>query len=381
MPWKEKTPMTERARFVALHAEGLYSMTELCTRFGISRKSGYKWLQRFHEDGVPGLADHSRAPRSCPHRADPGAVAALIHAREQHPRWGPKKLVPYLRQRQPELLLPAVSTAGEILKRHGLVPSVRRRSRPAHPGSGPLETTAPHQVWMADFKGEFRLGNGQLCYPLTLSDAHTRYVLACFALPHPTYAGTLPCFAQVFAEHGLPEAIRTDNGGPFASTAVGGLSRLNVEWIKLGIQHQRIAPGHPEQNGRHERMHRTLKAETTRPPAEDLAGQQQRFDAFRQEFNHERPHEALGQVPPATLHTPSPRPLPPQPPGPGYPGHFEVRQVKGSGEIKFRQRFVFLSQALQGEAVGLEEAEEEVWSVFYYHLLLGRFHERDLRLQ
>lgn len=372
--------MTERARFVALHAEGLYSMTELCQRFGISRRVGYKWLHRFAEDGLAGLADRSRAPRSCPHRADPWATAALIRAREQHPHWGPKKLVAYLRERQPELALPAVSTAGEILKRHGLVASPRRRARPAHPGAGPLETTAPHQVWMADFKGEFRLGDGQLCYPLTVSDAHTRYLLACFALPQPTCAGALPCFTQVFAQHGLPEAIRTDNGGPFSSTAVGGLSRLNVAWTKLGILHQRIAPGHPEQNGRHERMHRTLKAETARPPAADLTAQQQRFDAFLQEFNHERPHEALGQVTPASVHTPSPRPLPPTPPAPAYPGHFEVRQVKSGGEIRFRQQFLFISQALYGEAVGLAEETEGVWSVFYYHLLLGRFHERALRL-
>lgn len=381
MPWKENTPMTERARFVALHAEGLYSMTELCARFGISRRVGYKWLHRFAAAGLSGLAERSRAPHSCPHRADPEAVAALIRTRERHPHWGPKKLVAYLRQRQPELLLPAVSTAGEILKRHGLIRPQRRRSRPAHPGQGPLVTTAPHQVWMADFKGEFRLGNGQLCYPLTLSDAHTRYLLACFALPNATSASARPCFAQVFAEHGLPEAIRTDNGPPFASTALGGLSRLNVAWTQLGIQHQRIAPGHPEQNGRHERMHRTLKAETARPPAEDLGGQQQRFDAFLREFNHERPHEALGQVTPASVHTPSPRPLPEAPPAPAYPGHFEVRQVKAGGEIRFRQQFLFVSQALHGEAVGLEEEADGVWSLFYYHLLLGRFHERELRLR
>jgi transposase InsO family protein len=372
--------MTERARFVALHAENLYSMTELCQRFGISRRVGYKWLQRFEEEGLAGLANRSRAPRSCPHRADPWAVAALIRARERYPSWGPKKLVARLREEQPDLALPAVSTAGEILKRHGLVKSQRRRSRPVHPGAAPLEVTAPNQVWMADFKGEFRLGNGQFCYPLTVSDAHTRYLLACFALPNPNYAGALPCFTQIFAEHGLPEAIRTDNGGPFSSTAVGGLSRLNVEWTKLGILHQRIAPGHPEQNGRHERMHRTLKAETARPPAQDLGEQQERFDAFRQVFNHERPHEALGQVTPASVHTPSLRALPEEPPAPVYPGHFEVRQVRGGGEIKFRQRFLFVSGALHGESVGLEEEADGVWSVFYYHLLLGRFREEELRL-
>lgn len=372
--------MSERARFVALHAEGLYTMTELCQRFGIARKTGYKWLQRFAEDGLTGLGDQSRAPRSCPHRTDPWAVAALIRMREQHPSWGPKKLVSRLRTQQPQLALPAVSTAGELLKRHGLVKAQRRRSRPVHPGCGPLEVTAPNEVWMADFKGQFRLGDGQLCYPLTISDAHTRYLLACFALPNPNYAGALPCFAQVFAEQGLPEAIRTDNGAPFTSTAIGGISRLNAAWTKLGILHQRIARGHPEENGRHERMHRTLKAETVRPPAADLAEQQARFDAFRQEFNHERPHEALGQVTPASVHTPSPRPLPPEPPSPGYPAHFELRQVHGGGEILFRGRFISVSGALIGQPVGLEEEAEGVWSVFYYQLLVGRFREEEWRL-
>jgi transposase InsO family protein len=250
-----------------------------------------------------------------------------------------------------------------------------------HPGAGPLETTAPHQVWCADFKGEFRLGNGKWCYPLTISDAHTRYLLACYALPATAHAGAAPCFAQTFAEYGLPAAIRTDNGVPFSSQALCGLSRLSVEWVRLGIHHQRIAPGHPEQNGRHERMHRTLKAETTRPPAGDLAAQQERFDAFRQDFNEERPHEALGQIPPAALHTPSPRPLPETVVPPAYPGHFEVRIVQPGGTIAFQRHFLPVSQLLRGEMVGLVEAAEGIWSVFYYDLLLGRFHEGDLEIR
>jgi transposase InsO family protein len=372
--------MTERAHFVALHEEGLYSMTELCERFHISRRIGYKWLRRYREEGLAGLANRSRAPHTCPHKTRPEVEAALVRERERHPHWSAKKLLPYLRQRHPELELPAPSTGGEILKRHGLIDAQRRRRKPVHPGSSPLLTTTPHQVWTADFKGEFRLGNGEWCYPLTVSEAHTRYLLACHALPATTQAGAAPIFAQLFAEHGLPEAIRTDNGSPFASTALCGLSRLSVEWIRLGIQHQRITPGQPQQNGRHERMHRTLKAETARPPAANLARQQERFDTFREQFNHERPHEALGQTTPASGFAPSPHVLPTQLPVPEYPGHFELRQVKSGGEIRFRQRFLFLSEVLRGEQVGLEEVEDGIWSVYFYQLLLGRFDEREMRI-
>jgi len=373
--------MTERALFVALHHEGLYSMTDLCKRFHISRRIGYKWLDRYREEGVAGLEDRSRAPHACPHKTSVDVEAALVREREKHPHWGAKKLVPYLQQRQPELLLPAKSTAGAILKRNGLIDSRRRRRKPVHPGGGALVTTAPHQVWTADFKGEFRLGNGELCYPLTISDAHTRYLMACHALPSTTQVGAAPIFAQLFAEHGLPVAIRTDNGSPFASTALCGLSRLSVAWIKLGIQHQRITPGQPQQNGRHERMHRTLKAETARPPERDLVRQQERFDAFCAEFNQERPHEALAYATPASGFAPSPRALPATLPEPGYPGHFELRQVKSGGAIRFRQRrLLFLSDVLRGEQVGLEEVEDGIWSVYFYHLLIGRFDERELRI-
>ena len=371
----------ERARFITLHAEGLYSMSELCARFGISRKTGYKWLERYQADGLAGLADQSRAPHACPHRTAAKTEAALVRAREAHPTWGPKKLLPYLARTQPELALPAQSTAGAVLKRHGLVAARKRRRKPVHPGTRPLTATAPNEVWQADFKGQFPTRNGTLCYPLTVTDAHSRFLLECRALASTEHASAQAVFAAVFAAYGLPWAIRTDNGGPFSSPAIGGLSRLSVWWVKLGIQHQLITPGRPQENGRHERMHRTLKAETTRPPDWDLGGQQERFDRFRSEFNQERPHEALAQRTPGSLYRPAARELPSQLPEPEYAGHFYVRRVSPKGSISFSARPLFISEVLAGEHVGLEEIDEDVWSVYFYHVLLGRFHVRDWQLR
>jgi putative transposase len=368
--------MTERAHLLALYEEGLYTMTELCERFSVSRKTAYKWLRRYRTAGVHALVDRSRASHHSPQRTAPAIAAALVHARQQHPHWGPKKLVAYLQARQPEVAWPAASTAGDLLKRAGLVPDTRRRRKATHPGSPPVTATTANQVWCADFKGEFRTGDGVWCYPLTVSDAHTRYLLACHALTSTEHAGAKGVFTSLFAAYGLPEAVRTDNGTPFASRALGGLSRLNAWWIKLGIQHQRITPGHPEQNGRHERMHRTLKAETTRPPASDLSQQQERFAAFQECFNQERPHEALGQRPPGTLYTRSVRVLPEQLPAPEYPGHFLVRHADANGCIKFRNRVLFVTTVLTDENLGLEEVEDGIWSVYFYDVLLGRFTER-----
>lgn len=380
MPWRQTEPMTERVRFITLHQEGLYSMTELCDRFGISRKTGYKWLARFEAAGLPGLAEQSRAPHACGHRTPSEVEVALLEARKAHPSWGPKKLLPYLKKRRPELALPAASTVGALLKRHGLIAARTRQRQALPPGTVPLETTAPHQVWCADFKGEFPTCDGIDCYPLTVSDAHTRYLLACQALPSTRQEGVQRVFARLFAEHGLPEAIRTDNGPPFATQALGGLSQLSVWWLKLGLVHQRIAPGQPQQNGRHERMHRTLKAETTRPPEQDRQAQQARFDRFRREFNEERPHEALGQQPPAALYLPSPRPLPARVLPPEYPGHYLVRKVGRAGTCRFAGRPLFVSETLAGEYLGLEEVAEGLWSVFFYKMLLARFDERNFRL-
>lgn len=384
MPWEETKPMSERAKFAALHAEGLYSLTELCERFGVSRKTGYKWLARYEAAGVEGLRERSRAPRSCPHKTPPDVAEALLTARRDHPTWGPKKLRAYLKKRQPDLAerLPAASTAGAILTAHGLT---QPRTRPArswkHPGGATLVAEAPNRVWCADFKGQFPTGDGVVCYPLTVTDAYSRFLLGCEALPSVRGEGARPVLERLFAENGLPDALRTDNGSPFATLAICGLSQLSVWWIKLGIAHQRIAPGRPEQNGRHERMHRTLKKETARPPQADHRAQQARFDAWRNEFNTERPHEALGQNPPATLYTPSPRPLPAALPEPNYPGHYEVRQVSRSSMFRFHSRQIFASEALIGEHIGLEETGDGVWSLYFYNVLLGRLDERDYKLR
>jgi putative transposase len=380
MPWSQTDPMTERLRFVTLYHEGLYSMAELCQRFSISRPTGYKWLARFSRDGGEGLKELSRAPRACPHRTPEPVEAALVAARKAHPHWGPEKLRDYLAPRRPDLALPAPSTIGAILKRHGLLPGKRRRPRPHHPGSAPLCTTAPNQVWCVDFKGEFPTGDGIDCYPLTVTDAHTRYLLACQARPSTAQAGVFPVFTRLFDAYGLPEAIRSDNGTPFASVGLCGLSQLSVWWLKLGIAHQRITPGRPEQNGRHERMHRTLKAETARPPAANHVQQQVRFDAFVHEYNEERPHAALAGKTPGALYVPSPRPLPVRILPYDYPGHFLVRGVSPAGNFRLQNQQIFLSSTLAGEQIGLEETGDRIWSLYFREYLLARLDEREYRI-
>lgn len=381
MPWMQTEPMNQRTRFVLAYDDGLYTMTELCERFGVSRKTGYKWLHRYHEQGLDGLKDQSRAPQHCPHRTPADIEDLLLETRRSHPRWGPRKLIDYLRPRHREVTWPAASTVGALLKRHGLVAPKRRRRKSKHPGAGRLVTTAPNQVWGADFKGEFRLKNGQYCYPLTITDAHSRYLLACRALPSTRQKGAFAVFEVLFEQMGLPEAIRTDNGPPFATQALCGLSRLNVWWIKLGICHQRIAPGKPQQNARHERMHRTLKAETCLPPEREMEAQQGRFDAFQAEFNHERPHEALGGAVPASVYVASARAMPAHLPDPAYAGHCEVRRVSTAGMFRFKQRQLFISQTLSHEWIGLEEVADGLWSVYFYDVLLARLDERDFRLR
>ena len=258
----------------------------------------------------------------------------------------------------------------------------RRRRRRAwkHPGAPELVTAGPNDVWTADFKGHFRTGDGAYCYPLTVADQHSRYLLACDALASIRTEESWLVFDRLFRDVGLPRAIRTDNGAPFCSTGIHGLCAMNVWWIRLGIAQQRIAPSHPEQNGAHERMHRTLKAETARPPARTRRGQQRRFQRFRAEYNHQRPHEALGQQPPATVWHPSPRPYPRRLAHPEYPGHHLVRLVSNAGTFRFKAQQLFLSQALKQDYIGLEETADGVWSIYFYDVLLGKLHERDFRI-
>ncbi|HEX2094425.1 MAG TPA: IS481 family transposase [Longimicrobiaceae bacterium] len=380
MPWSETNPMNERLKFVALAQEGLYSMTELCARFGISRDTGYKIRRRYEAEGIEGLTDRSRAPKHCPHRIPEPLQALLLDLRREHPKWGPRTLLAYLRRHHPDLVLPAPSTVGDLFRRAGLVQPRPHQRTWTHPGRAQTQVHAPNQLWTTDFKGQFRTRDAQLCYPLTIADAHTRFVLAVDGLSSTAHSGARAVFERVFRTYGLPQAIRSDNGGPFATKAVSGLSQLSVWWTQLGIQHQRIEPGHPEQNGSHERMHRTLKEATQWPPAADGPEQQARFDHFRAEFNDERPHQALGMQTPGSLYGASEREMPERIPAPEYPGHCEIRQVRGNGILYFRDRTIFLSELLIGQQVALEEIADGVWSIYFYGLLLARLDERTFEI-
>ncbi|HSD50087.1 MAG TPA: IS481 family transposase [Candidatus Methylomirabilis sp.] len=369
--------MEQRERFIHDHRVAPYTMVELCARYGISRKTGYKWLGRFAEAGRQGLQERSRAPHHCPHRISPEVAALICAARRQHPSWGPAKLLAWLAPRHPGVAWPAISTAGDLLARRGLVKQRRRRRHYQHPGVVPPITTQPNDLWTADFKGHFRTRDGLYCYPLTIADQHTRYLLACHGLLSMKGHGVRPVFERLFREYGLPRAIRTDNGVPFATTGIHGLSQLNVWWLRLGIQHQRILPAHPQQNGAHERMHKTLKGEAIRPPRATLALQQRAFNAFRRLFNDERPHQALCGRPPASLFRPSPRVYPAGLPPIEYPGHFIVKRVTNAGTVRFKKRLVFIANALKQHPIGLEEVDDGIWSIYFCRVLLGRIDERD----
>jgi transposase InsO family protein len=367
--------VAERVRFVQEFAGGEWTLTELCERFQVTRPTGYKWVARFREGGAAALADASRAPHHSPQHVDDEVVRLLVAARRKY-GWGAGKLLALLRTRHPRQPWPARSTANAILERRGLLERRRRRRHWTHPGAPPLTTTAPNGVWPADFKGEFRVGDGQECFGLTLTDHYSRYLLVCHGLPSTKTRDTQPVFRRVFRAVGLPEAIRTDNGLPFASHALHGLSALNVWWMQLGIVHQRIPPGCPQANGQHERLHRDLKRETTRPPARTLRGQQRRFDGFRARYNDERPHEALGNRTPSSLWTPSTRPYPETVPSPEYPGHLVVRRVSTAGTFCWHSRPIFLSETLSRLDIGFEAIDDGVWNIVFYRTLLGRFDER-----
>jgi transposase InsO family protein len=367
-------------RFVVLHEEGLYGMKELCERFGVSRQTGYTTIERYKALGVDGLKDGSHAPLSCPHRIVEDVRALLLEARTARPTWGPKKILARLRQAHPETAFPAASTVGDLYRREGMVKPRQRQKTWAHPGRTQVELHGPNDLWTIDFKGEFRTLDGRRCYPLTIADAHTRFLLEVQGLASTGHDGTRAVMEHVFREYGLPAVIRSDNGAPFVSKAIGGLSRLNVWWTQLGIRHDRIAPGRPDQNGSHERMHRTLKAQTVYPPAADGTAQQRRFDAFRRDFDFERPHEALGMQTPGSQYVRSAREMPKRLREPEYPGHCVIRQVRANGMLYFRDREIFLSELLIGHRIALEEIEDGVWSVYFYELLLARLNERTGKL-
>jgi transposase InsO family protein len=373
--------MHQRTLFIADHLRGTRSVTELCAEYGISRKTAYKWIERYLRYGPGGLEEHSRRPRRAPNATAPQVVTAVLELRRRHPTWGAKKLLSVLAKRHPQWPLPGRTTGCEILRRHGLVKPRSRRRLIGHPGKPAASILAPNHIWCADFKGQFRLGNGQYCYPLTVTDGYSRYLLGCQGLNSTAVADAKPVFTRLFQEYGLPQFIRTDNGVPFATNTLARLSRLSAWWVRLGVLPQLIEPGRPQQNGRHERMHRTLKAEATRPPAHSLRSQQRRFDHFRQEFNHERPHEALDQQPPAVLYQRSVREFPRKLPPLVYPDRFEVRYVSANGGIRWNNQWVNVSITCVGEYVGLEEIEDGVWNVYFGALRLGRLHERHMRIE
>ena len=378
MPWKEAGSMLERTRFIEDYLSGLYSITELAIRYGVSRRTLHKWLGRHDVDGSKGLVDHSRAPLHSPQRTSADLEARIVAFRKRFPFMGPRKIMARLAELHPALDWPAASTAGDILARADLVHRRRRRNPPAHPLRARTSTaTGPNDLMTIDYKGQFRLRNHHYCYPLTIVDHVTRFILACDAFPSTEQLHTRRAFERVFRTFGLPRAILSDNGSPFGSPGLARLSRLSLWWIRLGLTVERIVPGLPEQNGAHERIHRTLKAETTRPPESSLARQQTRFDQFVHDYNHERPHEALGQKRPASLYTTSPRPYPESLPPIEYDGHLEIRKVDDRGTIKWRNEKLFLSHTLNGETVGLEEIDDGTWSLFYGCVLLARFDERE----
>lgn len=371
MPWKETNPMTEKMKFIVAWQSGRYSHSELCKLIGISRKSGYKWISRFQEFGVEGLEDCSRAHHSHPFATSREITKILLDLKHRYPNWGPKKIKDWLELEHPARQWPAVSTIGEIFKRHGLVKPRKQRKKTPRQTEPFIDCDEPNKVWSADFKGQFKVGSGETCYPLTITDNYSRYLLGCYGLTGPKGLPTKRYFERVFQEYGLPDAIRTDNGTPFASIGVGGLSRLSVWWLKLGIKPERIAPGKPQQNGRHERMHRTLKQEVANPPKKSMSAQQMAFNKFKNEFNNERPHEGIGRKRPKDLYKRSLRPYPSKLPDIGYDFMFKTRKVRSNGQIKWKGHMFFVSEILYGEPIGLKEIEEDVWQLYYATVNLG----------
>jgi len=383
MSWKVSCVMNERVKFVADCLRGEWSMAEVCRRYGISRKTGYKWIERYRKEGPDGLKERSRASLSHPNAVDAETERMILAFKRAHIRWGPLKVRCEIARKYPGRKWPVASTVGDILKRHGLV--VRRRlRRRATPSDRPLaHCTSPNEVWCVDFKGWFRTADRARCIPLTMMDADTRFILRCQVMSGKTGFGEVRAlFEAAFREFGLPVAIRSDNGPPFASMGLAGLSKLAVWWIRLGIVPERIRPGKPQDNGRHERMHRTLKEYTAAPPRGNLREQQRAFDMFVHEYNFERPHQALGQRPPAEFYEPSPRPFPSRlMPMPDYPDQWAVRKVKKSGQIKWRGHDVRVTSALVGQHVGLAPIDDGYWKVHFIDMPIGILDERKMKIK
>jgi putative transposase len=370
VPWKETQAVDERRRFIEEWLRRETPTAELAALFGVSRKTAYKWVERYHQGGVAALVDGSRAPRTRPQAVSERTAQLIVELREKHRFWGPKKLKAWLEDHEPEIGWPAASTIGTLLKGRGLVEARRRRRRTPLSTQPLAAATESNIVWSADFKGQFKVA-GRYCFPLTVTDNFSRYLLTVKGVDDERETTVKPLFDEAFREYGLPLRLRTDNGPPFASKAVGGLSRLSVGWVKLGITPERIEPGQPQQNGRHERMHRTLKAETAQPPMTTAAAQQASFDAFRRMYNDERPHEALQQKPPASAYLPSSRTMPPEPSDPDYPAEFAVRRLSKTGELAWGGASAYVGSVLMHEAVGIEDIDDGIAQLWFGPIYLG----------
>jgi len=372
MPWQDCRPMDHRVLFIADCLRGGRSMSELCRLHGISRKTGYKWLNRYRAEALEGLGDRSRRPHASPQQV-PFAMRQRILALRRCGSMvlGPKKIQALLAREFEHV--PSKTTIYNILRAEGRIAPRRRRRRVPTFDQPFASVVEANDVWTVDFKGQFRLGDQRWCYPLTVMDLHSRYLLGCQAQPRIATSTVRQHFEDLFRRHGLPRRIRSDNGAPFASRAVGGLSRLSVWWVKLGILPERIQPGQPQQNGAHERMHETLKQAATQPGSRHLAAQQRRFDRFRQAYNTRRPHEALGQQMPASRYQRSARRFPGRLSAPRYPDWFQTKRVGPNGLIYLRNRQVYISTTLQTEPVGIEQVEDTVYDVYFGPLRLGAF--------
>lgn len=382
MPWRTATVTDARIRFVLAYHREVRSrratMTELCERFGVSRKSGYKYLKRQRRDGWPGLADRSRAPLSGEHWIEPAVRQKILEVKEECNDFGAKKILADLRHSDPDRPWPSVSAIHHILKEGGWVLERPTRRHYPHPGMPPTFTaSAPNEEWSTDFKGQFRTKDRRYSYPLTIADTFSRYVLGCESLTTPSFEQTWRVFVQIFRKYGLPLSIRSDNGTPFSSSAIQRLSRLSVRWLRLGIQPRLIQPGNPQQNGRHERMHLTLKEIACSPAAANARAQQKAFDKFQTHFNERRPHESLDQMRPADLYTRSPREYPSKLPQIEYAAGIEPRRVNSNGVIKWQRRELFLSEVLAGEIVGVQPIDDGLWLLLFGSLVLGYYSDRD----
>lgn len=369
--------MDEKLLFIADHMRQTASFSQLCQQYGISRKTGYKWIERYAQGGVEALNEQSRK-RHTQERTPYAIEQMILQLRSQQGTPGPKKIEVMLAERLEQQEVPSTTTIYNILKRAGRI-EPRRRARRVQADANPLHAaTQPNELWSADYKGQFKTRDGRWCYPLTVMDHASRYLLACQAVAGTHHDAARRAFERVFREYGLPHRIRTDNGVPFATTGTGGLSRLSIWWIRLGILPERIAPGKPQQNGRHERMHRTLKRTVGQPAQANLRQQQRQLELFRQHYNEQRPHEGLQQQRPSTCYQPSPRPYPSRLSELEYPSYFEQAKVHGSGVIYWRSMTIYVGHLLQGERVGIQAVGDGVWMVHFGPVRLGQFDEHQL---